>query len=59
MPYVAGKVADVLGRKEVSEDLAQKASEVAVENTTPMSMNAWKVEVMRTLVKRTISALGS
>jgi len=56
-PYVVGKVADVLSGKEISKDLAEKAGEVAVENATPMSMNAWKVEVMRALVKRTILAL--
>ena len=56
-PYVAGRVADLLRGKEISADLAEKAGEVAVENATPMSMNAWKVEVTKTLVKRTILAL--
>lgn len=57
VPYVAGKVADLLSGKEISEDLAEQAGEIAAQNATPMSMNAWKVQVMRTLVKRTILAL--
>jgi CO/xanthine dehydrogenase FAD-binding subunit len=57
VPYVAGNVADLLSGKEISEDLAKQAGEVAAQNATPMSMNAWKVQVMRTMVKRAILAL--
>ena len=56
-PHRASEVEDMIRGKKINEDLAEKAGEVAVENASSMSMNAWKVEVAKTMVKRTILAL--
>lgn len=58
MPYRANEVEDMLKGKKIDEDLVGKAGEVAVKNAAPMSMNVWKVEVTKTLVKRTLLALA-
>lgn len=57
IPYIADRVADLINGKKISEKLAEKAGQVAVKDAAPMSMNAWKVEVTKNLVKRTILAL--
>ncbi len=56
-PHHVKEINEMLGGKEPNDGLAEKAGEIAVRNALPMSMNAWKVEVMKTLVKRTILAV--
>ncbi len=56
-PYNAKEAEDVIRGRKISEDLAEKAGNIAVKNAVPMSMNAWKVQVMKVLVKRAILAL--
>ncbi len=56
-PHDANEVAGIIRGKKINEDLAAEAGEIAVKNAIPMSMNAWKVEVTKVLVKRTILAL--
>jgi xanthine dehydrogenase YagS FAD-binding subunit len=56
-PYTAHKVTELLHGKKITETLSKEAGNLAVENAVPLSMNAWKVEVTKTLVKRTIMAL--
>lgn len=58
MPYVVNEVGALIKGKEINKDLAEKAGELAVKNAAPMLMNAWKVEVTKTLVKRTILMLA-
>jgi len=58
MPYSANEVEDIIRGKKINGDLAEKAGDIAVRNVIPMSMNAWKVQIMRTLVKRTLLALS-
>ena len=57
MPYSASEAEDLIKSKRINESLAEKAGEMAIRNATQMSMNAWKVEVTKILVKRTILAL--
>lgn len=57
-PYVVSRVQGLLCRKAVNEALAEKAAAIAAENANPMSLNVWKVQVMKALVKRTILAVA-
>ena len=57
MPYSAGEAEKLIMGKEVGEELAEKAGDMAIRNAMPMSMNTLKVEAARTLVKRTLLAL--
>jgi len=56
-PYHATEAEELAMGKKISKGLAEKAGEMAVRNTAPMSMNEWKVEVTKVLVKRTLLAL--
>lgn len=57
VPYVVNRVQDLLCGRDVNEALAEKAAAIAVENADPMSLNAWKIQVMKAFVKRTILAV--
>jgi len=57
-PYYVKEVEEVLKGKSIDSDLAEKAGEIAVRDALPMSMNAWKVEVTKILVKRIILAIS-
>jgi len=57
-PYITDNVSELLNGKEIDRDLIEKAGLVAVENAIPMSMNAWKVVVMRSLIKRTLLSIS-
>ena len=57
VPHVVHGIDDVLSDGVITEDAARKAGDIAVEKAVPMSMNAWKVQVMRTLVKRSLLAI--
>jgi xanthine dehydrogenase YagS FAD-binding subunit len=56
-PYSVNEAEDIIKGEKIDEDLAEKVGEIIVRSVTPMSMNAWKIQVTRTLVKRTILAL--
>lgn len=57
-PYRAKEAEDLIkDAKKIDHDLADKAGEIALTNVAPMSMNAWKMEVTKTLIKRAILAL--
>ncbi|HIE26569.1 TPA: xanthine dehydrogenase family protein subunit M [Candidatus Poribacteria bacterium] len=45
-----------LSGKNITEDLAQRAAEASVQNATPLSQNAYKVTLVKALVKRAIMA---
>ena len=53
-PYVVEKVTELLSGRQITEALAEEAGEVSMEDAIPMSMNAWKIEVAKVLVKRTV-----
>jgi len=53
-PLRAHAAEKILVGEKVTERLAEKASEAAVSNFHPLSKNAYKVQIMKTLVKRAI-----
>ncbi len=54
LPYSLNEAAELVDGKAMTGELAQKAGDAAVAKASPMSMNAWKVQVARTLVKRAL-----
>lgn len=54
IPWRATAAEAALVGKTVSEDTAAAAGEAAVKNATPLSGNAYKVQIARTAVKRAI-----
>jgi len=57
IPWRAVEAEGILVGKEISKDRAESAARVAVERATPLSMNTYKVDVVRNLVKRAVLAL--
>jgi xanthine dehydrogenase YagS FAD-binding subunit len=53
-PIRATKAEDLLKGKRLDEETASEAARLAVADAKPLSMNAYKVEITRTLVKRAI-----
>ena len=53
-PWPAAKASAVLEGKPVDEDLAARAGEAAAEGATPLSKNEYKVQLVKTAVKRAI-----
>ncbi len=47
-------VEDVLSGQTISEDLAERASEVAIRGVEPLTHNGFKVPLMKNLVKRAV-----
>ena len=44
--------------KRIDEDGAAEAAKIAVAEVQPLSMNQYKVDIARTLIKRAILACG-
>jgi len=58
MPYRVKEAEDIIkNKKNIDHDSADRAGEIALRHAAPMSMNAWKVEVAKTLIRRTVLAL--
>jgi len=57
-PYIVEKVTELLSGQQITGALAEKVGLVSIEDAIPMPMNAWKIEVMKNLVKRTVLALS-
>lgn len=55
-PYAAGKAAALLAGKTLTEELATEAGKLALADATPLSMNAYKVQIAATAVKRALLA---
>ncbi len=55
-PWPAPKAAAVLEGKRIDDALAAKAGEAAVEGATPLSKNGYKVQLIKTAVRRAILA---
>jgi xanthine dehydrogenase YagS FAD-binding subunit len=53
-PVRAGKAEEILKGRSITPELAAKAADLAVADAKPLSMNGYKVEIARTLVKRAI-----
>jgi xanthine dehydrogenase YagS FAD-binding subunit len=56
VPWRSQAAEDVLKGQTVDETVAVKAAEAALERATPMTQNAYKVQVAKTAVKRAILA---
>ena len=53
-PFRAGKAEEELIGCEPGDAVAAQAAEAALEGARPLSKNAWKIEVARALIKRTV-----
>jgi xanthine dehydrogenase YagS FAD-binding subunit len=56
VPWVASAAAAGLEGKAVTEESAAQAGEAAAQGATPLSMNGYKVQLVKTAVKRAILA---
>lgn len=55
-PYVADQAASMLAGKAVTAETAEAAAKAAVSAAKPLSMNAYKVQIAQTAVKRALLA---
>ena len=58
MPYRAEAAEETIKGRAITKSLAAKAAEKALESAKPLSMNAYKIEIARTLVKKVIMEFG-
>jgi xanthine dehydrogenase YagS FAD-binding subunit len=58
MPYRAEAAEKTIIGRAVTESVAAKAAEKALDGSKPLSMNAYKIEIGKTLVRRAIMGLG-
>jgi xanthine dehydrogenase YagS FAD-binding subunit len=56
MPWPADDAAKSLEGKTITEDTAAAAGDAAVQGATPLSRNAYKVQLARVAVKRALLA---
>ena len=56
VPTRAISAEEYLKNKELTEEAAQAAADMAIETARPMSMNAYKVQITRKLVTQAIKA---
>jgi len=54
MPFRAKAAEEKIVGQPISDNVAAEAAEKALANTKPLSMNAYKVEIAKTLVRRAI-----
>lgn len=54
VPYRVTEAENVLKGKKINEKLAMQAGEAAVAKATPLQHNRYKVQLFKTLVKRTV-----
>ncbi len=55
-PHVAAQAASMLAGKAVTAETAEEAAKAAVADAKPLSMNAYKVQIAQTAVKRALLA---
>ena len=53
-PHRATAAENAIRGKPLEEATAEEAAEAAIINTKPLSMNAYKIEITKTLVKRAL-----
>jgi NADPH-dependent glutamate synthase beta subunit-like oxidoreductase/CO/xanthine dehydrogenase FAD-binding subunit len=58
VPLRIKEAEDFLKGKEVNQEVAEKAAIIAVKGAIPLARNDYKVQITRTLVKRSILALA-
>lgn len=54
VPHRAAEAEQLIGQSEITEELAEKAGEATVEKARALSKNAHKIQIAKTMVKRTI-----
>jgi xanthine dehydrogenase YagS FAD-binding subunit len=54
LPWRAVRAEQVLVGDRIDEGSAESVAQAAVEDASPLSMNAYKVDIVRALVKRAI-----
>ena len=59
IPWRSAEAERVLTGKVVSEDTAKAAADAALQNATPLSHNAYKVQLAKVAVKRAILKAAS
>ena len=57
VPYVAVKAEELLNGKAITPELAEQAGLAAAEGAKPFEANSYKVQLIKTLVKRELLAL--
>ncbi len=58
-PYRSREAEDLIKSKKISEELARAAAETALQQAKPLKMNSYKVELSKTLVRRTLLSLAN
>lgn len=58
IPYVATAAQEAIAGKTISAETASAAGEAAAKGAKPLSMNAYKVALVKTCVKRALMALA-
>ena len=58
VPIRAEEAENYLEGKAVSEEVAEEAAELALKNAEPLEQNEYKVQIAKTLVKRSIMKLA-
>ena len=53
-PYRPTAAEEAIAGKPITEDNAEAAGEEAIKNSEPLSMNSWKIQIAKTMVKRAI-----
>ena len=56
MPVRAKRAEDFLAGKELTPEVCSRAAATALENAKPLSMNAYKIPIGKTLVRESIQA---
>jgi CO/xanthine dehydrogenase FAD-binding subunit len=57
IPWQVSSAASMLVGQQITEDLAGKVGQVAVEGARPLAKNGYKVQMTQALVKRTLISL--
>ena len=53
-PYRPKAAEEAIAGKSITEENAEAAGEEAIRDNIPLSMNSWKIQIARTMVKRAI-----
>jgi xanthine dehydrogenase YagS FAD-binding subunit len=56
VPWPSREAEEALAGKTIGEDVADEAGKAAVSKATPLSKNAYKVQLTRVAVKRAVLA---
>jgi xanthine dehydrogenase YagS FAD-binding subunit len=57
VPFRSSEASELLAGSDLSESVIDQAAEASMKNATPVSHNAYKVPVFKTLVKRVVKEL--